>query len=71
MMEPIQFCYWIQGFAEINGGKPPTEEQWKIIRDHLNTVFKKVTPVSNHRDLTTSAKSIWNEESTSPVIAKC
>ncbi len=38
------FCYWIQGFNEINGGKAPTVKQWEIIRDHLNLVFNKVTP---------------------------
>lgn len=43
-MEPIQFCYWLQGFAELNAS-PPTLEQWQAIRDHLQTVFKKVTPV--------------------------
>lgn len=43
-MTPEQFCYWMQGFAELNGGDMPTEAQWKSINDHLQTVFKKVTP---------------------------
>lgn len=42
-MTPEQFAYWMQGFAELNGA-PPTQEQWESIRDHLQTVFKKVTP---------------------------
>jgi len=42
-MEPLQFAYWLQGFAEINGTHP-TAEQWQVIKDHLATVFKKVTP---------------------------
>lgn len=43
---PEQFCYWLQGFAELreNGGNSPTAEQWKLIREHLATVFNKVTP---------------------------
>ncbi len=41
-MEPLQFCYWLQGFAEING-QPPTEAQWQAIREHLQTVFQKKT----------------------------
>lgn len=42
-MTPEQFCYWLQGFAEITDGEP-TPEQWKAIREHLATVFTKVTP---------------------------
>lgn len=48
-MTPEQFCYWLQGFAEITdtdlGGVQPRE--WQIIRDHLNLVFKKETPDYN------------------------
>lgn len=43
-MDSLQFAYWLQGFSEINGGVAPTQEQWKIIQDHLNLVFMKVTP---------------------------
>jgi hypothetical protein len=43
-MDPLQFCYWLQGFAELNNGTPPNDMQWKAIRDHLATVFNKVTP---------------------------
>ena len=42
-MTPEQFAYWLQGFAEISQ-KPPTEAEWTIIKDHLATVFEKVTP---------------------------
>jgi len=43
-MEAQQFCYWLQGFAELNNGVPPNDMQWKAIRDHLALVFNKVTP---------------------------
>lgn len=43
-MKPEQFCYWMQGFAELSGDTPPTPEQWKSIREHLALVFEKVTP---------------------------
>lgn len=43
-MLPEQFTYWLQGFVEVNGEREITEQQWKIIKDHLKTVFKKVTP---------------------------
>ncbi|HHT4259215.1 TPA: hypothetical protein ACTYZB_004882 [Klebsiella variicola] len=42
-MTPEQFAYWLQGFVELNG-QLPDEEQWVSIKDHLQTVFKKVTP---------------------------
>ncbi len=42
-MSERDFIYWLQGFAELNGG-PPDHTQWKQIKDHLNLVFIKVTP---------------------------
>jgi hypothetical protein len=43
-MTPEQFAYWLQGFVELGNSAAPTPEQWKSIREHLDTVFKKVTP---------------------------
>lgn len=43
-MTEQQFAYWLQGFVELNNGAMPTEEQWKLINAHLQTVFVKVTP---------------------------
>lgn len=43
-MEAQQFCYWLQGFAELSGDAMPTQEQWDSIREHLAAVFHKVTP---------------------------
>ena len=42
-MAPQDFCYWLQGFAELHD-KPPTAAQWKAIQDHLALTFAKVTP---------------------------
>lgn len=42
-MNAEQFCYWLQGRAELDT-TPPTPEQWKSICEHLATVFVKVTP---------------------------
>jgi len=42
-MTAEQFAYWLQGFAELNEG-PPSAEQWQSVREHLATVFVKVTP---------------------------
>jgi hypothetical protein len=41
-MTPENFCYWLQGFAELNG-TAPTPQQWESIKEHLALVFNKVT----------------------------
>src|SRR5690348_13034760 len=43
-MTPEQFCYWLQGRAELQPDTAPTKAEWKMIREHLQTVFVKVTP---------------------------
>lgn len=41
-MNHEQFCYWLQGRAELDA-TPPTAEQWQSIREHLQLTFTKVT----------------------------
>lgn len=43
-MEARDFCYWLQGLLEV--GRPTflDSTQIKQIQDHLDLVFKKVTP---------------------------
>ena len=41
-MTPEQFCYWLQGYSEIKGDCP-NPEQWRMIKEHLDLVFVKVT----------------------------
>ena len=46
-MKPRDFCYWLQGHLEIdapNGVSELSREQVQVIQDHLDLVFKKVTP---------------------------
>ena len=43
-MNHEQFAYWLQGFVEMNSGNPPNVWQWRMIKDHLQTCFNKVTP---------------------------
>jgi hypothetical protein len=52
-MNTEKFCYWLQGFSELNVDKP-TDEQWKSIKEHLQLVFNKVTPplTRNGKELT-------------------
>lgn len=49
-MTPEQFCYWLQGFAEV-ADTCPSAFQWKEIQGHLNTVFKKVTPTPDKENI--------------------
>jgi len=40
-MKAIEFCYWLQGYFEIlEKNKPLTAEQAKVIKQHLQLVFK-------------------------------
>lgn len=43
-MTPERFTEWLHGWTELEEGKCPSEEQWKMIMDHLNLVYNKVTP---------------------------
>ena len=47
IMSAVEFAYWLQGFFEIsepNEIKELNETQTRIIKDHLQLVFKKETP---------------------------
>jgi hypothetical protein len=43
-MTPENFCYWLQGYFELYGPKTLDEKETRIVWDHLNLVFNKVTP---------------------------
>ncbi len=43
-MSPENFCYWLQGYNELSGGRPIDTVGWKVLQDHLALVFNKVTP---------------------------
>lgn len=45
IMNAEQFVYWLNGYAELTE-EAPTQEQWKSIKEHLQTVFVKVTPAA-------------------------
>lgn len=53
-MTPEQFCYWLAGYCELTT-EPPTPEQWKAIKEHVESVFQKVTPRSPGTVTTTPA----------------
>lgn len=45
------FVYWLKGYSELTQSCP-TQFQWIIIQDHLNLVFKKITPYRVANDIT-------------------
>jgi hypothetical protein len=60
-MTPDQFCYWLQGMFEITNTKQLSETQTKIIKEHLQLVFTKVTP-DHDKDLLTEQEESELEE---------
>lgn len=58
-IDAVNFAYWLQGFAELSPDQVPTEAQWKLIKEHLNLVFVKMTteikPVIN-----SDKSSLWS-----------
>lgn len=41
-MTPEQFVYWLQGFSEISGGAP-TSDQWRLIQRKLSEVMERLS----------------------------
>lgn len=70
IMTPEQFVYWLQGFVEINNtSKSPSADQWKVIEDHLKTVFHKVTPT--YTNILDSESDKGPLKFCSPLTIKC
>lgn len=46
-MDALNFCYWLNGYFELNGinkeSKPLSAEQIECIKEHLKLVFVKKT----------------------------
>ena len=43
-MNAQDFCYWLQGFIEMNPNAMLTHTQWEVLKDHLKLVMDKKTP---------------------------
>ena len=60
-MTPRDFCYWLQGFFEIGNPENLSAEQISEIKNHLQLVFKKETPV-RQESYPTPIPCIYNPE---------
>lgn len=45
-MNTQDFCYWLQGFFELTGEDKLSEQQVKMIKEHLQLVFNKQTTIT-------------------------
>lgn len=59
-MRPENFVYWLQGYVELSGEHPPTEQQWQQIKDHLKLVFDKKTPDYSNLKINLTESSDFN-----------
>lgn len=44
---PGNFVTWLRGFVDIAKRAVPFDEEWQVIKEHLQLVFAKVTPLHN------------------------
>ncbi len=50
-MNPIEFCYWLQGHFEMSTAETLTPAQAEMVKQHLALVFKKETLPAGGYDL--------------------
>lgn len=53
-LDPLAFAYWLQGFFEISEAKTLSEKQVKVLREHLELIFRKVPMIPASTVTTTS-----------------
>jgi hypothetical protein len=66
-MTPQEFCYWLQGYFEVSGNETLTPEQVKMVKEHLQLTFNKVTTTTIHPS---SLRTAW-VDSFHPGISHC
>ena len=66
-LDPRDFAFWLQGFFEISEAKTLNEKQVKMIKEHLELIFTKITP---EYTITTSDTSELTQMSVQPLYHK-
>lgn len=55
-MNSVDFCYWLQGHFELTNSNDLSPEQVRVIRNHLNLVFKhEIDPIRESETTTPKA----------------
>ena len=62
-MNSIDFSFWLQGFFEISGTDSVTDEQVKIIKNHLNLVFIHEIDPLREKETTATVEKLNNAHS--------
>lgn len=76
-LKPENFVYWLQGFFEVSGANLLTEEQTKIVKEHLELCFEKVLEPNSDTSHSTSTVTspLWTttltQTSESPIVTIC
>lgn len=73
-MTTRDFCYWLQGFFELNGMMLNTTlnpDQVKVIKNHLNMVFLHDIDPQAPKDQQAKLNSLHGGEEGSGVVARC
>lgn len=69
-MNSIDFCFWLQGKFELDNSDSLTENQVKIIKNHLNLVFKhEIDPLRESQ--TTATKHTLNTAHGNDTLIRC
>ena len=59
-MNSVDFCYWLQGHFELTNSDDLSPEQVRVIRNHLNLVFKhEIDPLRDSQ--TTTPKDVLQQ----------
>jgi len=59
-MTPEQFCYWLNGHFDLSDTNTLSEEQVKVIKEHLELVFnKKVAGINLFENIRTNKPSFY------------
>jgi len=62
-MTPENFCYWLQGFIELQEDQPfLSKAQTAVVCDHLKLVFDKQTPEFTIATSGTGSHNIGGQE---------
>ena len=63
-MRSRDFCYWLQGYFELTDSHTLSNEQIKVIRDHLDLVFAhEIDPLMGDKSHQKKLNEIHNSSS--------